>query len=390
MYKAGLVALDTDGKWIGGRYYLQHLVKAVAALPAAEQISLSDVWWQEKATEDPFAEVRRHLGESTIIRPPTSTVGRAKRKIKRILSGYNDARDLFLDAGIGAVFPVRPCEAPGVPFVFWLSDFQYRHMPELFGDALCKWYESYFSENVAAATRVVVSSEHAMRDMRLFFPQAVEKTTVLRFCSIPDDCWFQREPAEVAGRFDLGGKFFILSNQFSHHKNHKVLFEAVRLLKEGGLEIVVACTGSTYGFRGQDYFEGLQTYIRLHDLAANIRILGMLPREEQVALMRRSIAMLQPSAFEGWSTVVEDAKTLGKPILASGIDVHREQLGPAHPHYLDTADPEAWAHAMREAWERGTPGPNPKEESIGMAHLDTAAPACGRCTVDVLRKAMRG
>lgn len=388
MLRAGLVALDTDGKWIGGRYYLQHLVKAVASLPLSEQIPLSDVWWQDKAREDPFAEVRQHLDESTVIRFPTSLAGRVKRKIKRSINGYKDARDLFLDAGIGVVFPVRPCAAPGVPFVFWLADFQYRHMPELFGPALCQWYETYFAENVAAANHVVVSSEHAMREMLLQFPEAAAKTSVLRFCSIPDDCWFLRNPAEVAEQFGLNGKFFVLSNQFSHHKNHKVVFEAVQLLKTEGLEVTVVCTGSTYGFRGQDYFDSLQEYIGLHDLEENIRVLGMLPREEQVALMRRSISMLQPSAFEGWSTVVEDAKTLGKTILTSGIEVHREQLGTNYPHYLNTVDPEAWACAMRQAWEHGTPGPDPSEEAKGLAHLKSAAPECGRSFVGVLRKVM--
>jgi hypothetical protein len=104
--------------------------------------------------------------------------------------------------------------------------------------------------------------------------------------------------------------------------------------------------------------------------------------------MRRSIGMLQPSAFEGWSTVVEDAKTLGKTILASSIEVHREQLGPLHPHYLDVADPEAWAREMQEVWQGGTPGPSPAGEASGMGHLNSAAPECGRSFVCALRSAM--
>lgn len=388
MLKAGLVALDTDGKWLGGRYYLQHLVKAVKSLPVSEQISFTDVWWQKKPTEDPFAEVRQYLGESTVVQFPTTLAGRFKRKIRRGLRGHADARDLFIDAGIDAVFPIRPCEAPGVPFVFWLSDFQYRHMPELFGDALCRWYEDYFAENVAAADQVVVSSEHTLKDMEQVFPAAIAKTSVVRFCSVPDDCWFSRDPLEVATKFGLGGKFFVLSNQFSHHKNHEVVFRAVQLLKTEGLEITVACTGSTFGFRGQGYFEKLQEYIKQNSLEANIRILGMLPREEQVALMRRSIGMLQPSAFEGWSTVVEDAKTLGKTILVSGIKVHREQLGLEHKYYLELSDPEAWARGIREVWQYGTEGSSPMDESKGRAYLDSAVRLSGRSIADAIRKAV--
>jgi len=41
--------------------------------------------------------------------------------------------------------------------------------------------------------------------------------------------------------------------------------------------------------------------------------------------MKKSIAIIQPSLFEGWSTVVEDAKSLGKNIIVSDINVHIEQ-----------------------------------------------------------------
>jgi hypothetical protein len=36
--------------------------------------------------------------------------------------------------------------------------------------------------------------------------------------------------------------------------------------------------------------------------------------------------VIQPSLCEGWSTVIEDAKALGRHVLASDIAVHREQL----------------------------------------------------------------
>ena len=43
--------------------------------------------------------------------------------------------------------------------------------------------------------------------------------------------------------------------------------------------------------------------------------------------MRRAVAVIQPSLCEGWSTSIEDAKALGRHVMASDIAVHREQLG---------------------------------------------------------------
>ncbi|HYV03825.1 MAG TPA: glycosyltransferase [Blastocatellia bacterium] len=384
----GLVPLDTEGKWIGGRYYLQHLIKAVASLPLDERVRMSDVWWQEPAAEDPFAEVRSLLARRVVVRTPTSIAARAQRKLRRLAKGVDDARDLFLDAGIGALFPVLPCELPGIPYVFWLPDFQYLHMPELFGDKLCRWYEEHYTENVSLANLTVLSSRHASRDFERVFPDRVSTARIVNFCSIPDATWWRLDPLAVAAAKGLDGPFFLVSNQFSHHKNHGVVFEAMRILKDRGLDVRLVCTGSTYGFRGDDYFGGLSAFIDKHDLKSAILIVGMLPRDEQVALMRRSIAMLQPSRFEGWSTVVEDAKTLGKTLLVSGIEVHREQLGPDYDLYLDADDPEAWADAMSQMWSSRTPGPHYDDETRGLGFIGVSAQETGRSFVSVMREVM--
>ena len=42
--------------------------------------------------------------------------------------------------------------------------------------------------------------------------------------------------------------------------------------------------------------------------------------------MQESIAIIQPSLFEGWSTVVEDAKAIDKLVIVSDILLHREQI----------------------------------------------------------------
>jgi glycosyltransferase involved in cell wall biosynthesis len=44
-------------------------------------------------------------------------------------------------------------------------------------------------------------------------------------------------------------------------------------------------------------------------------------------LLRASLALINPSRFEGWSTTVEEAKSFGVPLILSDIDVHREQTG---------------------------------------------------------------
>src|SRR5207244_9582267 len=110
------------------------------------------------------------------------------------------------------------------------------------------------------------------------------KARVLRFCSIPSEEWWLRDPARTAQSYALPERFFLLPNQFSHHKNHGVIFEAVDRLRRRGVGVVVACTGSTYGFRGSDYLAGIENFLREHHLGEAVRILDLIARADQVAL----------------------------------------------------------------------------------------------------------
>ena len=50
MANVGFVPIDSNGKWMGGRYYLQHLIRSVAALPGEkERLGMCDVWWEQRA-----------------------------------------------------------------------------------------------------------------------------------------------------------------------------------------------------------------------------------------------------------------------------------------------------------------------------------------------------
>jgi glycosyltransferase involved in cell wall biosynthesis len=70
-----------------------------------------------------------------------------------------------------------------------------------------------------------------------------------------------------------------------------------------------------------------KTYFEENGLSENIRFLGFLDRDVQLQLMNHSNAIIQPSLFEGWSTVIEDAMAMNQAIIASDLEVNKEQLG---------------------------------------------------------------
>jgi len=380
----GLVSVDDAGLWRGGRYYLHHLVRSVAALAPERRLPLYDVAWRARPQDDAFAEVRPLLSGSRIIAPPSGAAARLQRRLRRAIAKQSDARDLFARAGVGALFPIAPCERPGVPVVFWLSDFQYRRLPELFTEAMRAWFQRHFDENVARAQTVVLSSRHAFEDFCEFYPSFIGKARILRFCSAPDEDWFALSSEDVARANGVEPPYLIVCNQFAHHKNYETIFEAMRALRDRRVDVRLVCTGSPFGFHGPGYHEQLMRWISANRLEAVVRVLGLAPRATQIALMRGACAVLQPSRFEGWSTIVEDAKTLGKTVIASDIPVHREQLQGGGGFHVAIEDPEAWADAI-ESLLASSKQPTRSRYEIETAAVQRAR-ATGRAFVAIMRE----
>ena len=63
--------------------------------------------------------------------------------------------------------------------------------------------------------------------------------------------------------------------------------------------------------------------------------------------MKNAKFVIQPSLFEGWGTVVEDAKVLDKTILLSDIPVHQEQKN-EKCILFDPHDPVALANLIQQ------------------------------------------
>jgi glycosyltransferase involved in cell wall biosynthesis len=111
----------------------------------------------------------------------------------------------------------------------------------------------------------------------------------------------------------------------------------------------VLSTGDASDYRSPGYFKRFLQQRDEMGVAGSYRILGVVPFADLAGLLRHSVAVLNPSLFEGWSTTVEEAKSLGKRVLLSDIAVHREQA-PERGVYFDPRRPEELAEAIWAAW----------------------------------------
>jgi glycosyltransferase involved in cell wall biosynthesis len=238
--------------------------------------------------------------------------------------------------------------------ISWIPDFQYRHLPELF-PTLDPTEETRTNQKIIAQSDLVIlSSNNAFEDFkRVALPGQETRGTVLSFVSQPGSTTptitFTQEAIEQ--KYGFKGPYFLLPNQFWAHKNHMVVLLAVEKLKRSGIEALVLCTGNTKDYRlnGTPYIDGLRTYIQTNSLQENVKILGLINYGELLFLMRNSVAVINPSRFEGWSSSVEEAKSMGKPVVLSRINVHLEQ-NPTNGHYFDPDDAAGLSNILASVW----------------------------------------
>ena len=372
------IALDLrPSGWLGGLYYLRNLVAAVQTLPTDEQpdlvglVPLDDGAVAADAFDDLLTTVPYQGAASGGI------VATGLRNRIRPLIASADAAPFGVERAAAAsaadvVFPsFKRTGRDTASWVPWVADLQHLRFPENFS-ATERLYRTLTFARVARRSNViVVSSEAVAREFLARFPQGEGKLRVLRFTTVLERDWLRDHPRSVAERYGLPRDFLLFPGQFWLHKNHRLAFEAVKVLRKQRIDVCLACTGATADYRHPNHFAELERFLDDHALREHVRILGVVPRRDYVGLLRAARAVVQTSLFEGWSSVVEDARALGRPMILSDIDVHVEQ-DPRTAVYFPRLDVEALAARMREAVTSRLEGV-PEREAVGRQRTRIAA-----------------
>ena len=250
---------------------------------------------------------------------------------RAFLLGKNRAAEReFVRHAIDAVF--EPAVFYGwrfsIPTIAWMPDFQHRNLPQHFRKTTYLKREIRWRMQVASGRHMLLSSEDARRDCETFYPASRGKTSVVRFAVMPRPDALALDPAAIASRYGLPRQYYFLPNQFWRHKNHSLVIKALAALKERGVDITVAVSGRKQDPYNRDHYSQIESMIESFGVGRNFRVLGMIPYAHLIALMRGCQALINPSLCEGWSTTVEEAKSLGVPMILSDLSVHREQASP--------------------------------------------------------------
>lgn len=351
--------------WMGAALYTQNLVKAVTMYAADE-------------------------GSDVTVVMPSRFIDRAALKACKELAARVPIipRRALNPWRYDFVYPEIAGKRAPYCWGAWIPDLQEIHLTQLFTEE-DRALRARICENAASAAPVIVfSSDMAKRDFLGLYPGTESRCEILNFTSLPAPEWTQGDPIEIQRKYNLPDRFFLVSNQFWKHKDHHAVISALEILAKQGQKPIVACTGATNDYRDPDFFKTIEQRVAELGIQEQFRILGLIPRLDQIQLMRRSLAVIQPSLFEGWSTVVEDSRSLGKIVLLSDFPVHVEQ-NPPGARYFPQGDAETLAETMLKAWLELSPGPDIAVEAAAVERAIQATVAYGKRFVDIARGAAR-
>jgi glycosyltransferase involved in cell wall biosynthesis len=227
----------------------------------------------------------------------------------------------------------------------------------MFAPAERNWRDQGYRRLSRQATLVVLSSRNAQEDFEGFAYTERHKARVMPFvASVPETIRMQ-DPRDVTLRYRLPLDFIFLPNQFWRHKNHLAVFEALSILKTKGVKPYVVCSGNMSDVRNPTHVGEMIRQIAALGLRDQVAMLGLIPHDHVMLLARQAKCVLNPSLFEGWSTTVEEAKSIGKRVLLSNIRVHLEQ-DPPGALFFDPKNAEDLADKLHYVWTNWPSGPD--------------------------------
>ena len=378
--------------WLGGVEYIKNLILALGSLPDQARSTFEVHLISGEPLDDTLhrqlAPYVKQFYRQDVDLQPLTFLNRSRWLLERKLLKKSNPRleALIKKQGFDFLYPHATDQARASNYrsAAWIPDFQHKYLPQFFTAQELNDRDQSYSSIAQCSESVVLSSKTAAEDFKKFFPDAANKARVLSFKTSSSPVWYEGDPQQTQQNYHLPDRFFLISNQFWQHKNHLVAFKALKLLQERSIFPTLVCTGHIYDYRKPDYSDIVLQTIHQLGIAKQVHLLGLIPKNDQVQLMRRSLAIIQPSLFEGWSTLVEDARCLGKPMILSDLPVNLEQDPPGSV-FFDRHSPEHLADLIEQAWVHHSLGPDLVAEDRARKKSCEEVQAYGYCFLELAR-----
>lgn len=234
-----------------------------------------------------------------------------------------------------------------IPYVLTVWDIQHRlqpWFPEVSSNGIWTQRELVAAPHVQRSTLIMVGNDVGARQLASTYSIPPDRIKINPLPVPTDAIEFHANPAprpSIESFCGEIGEFILYPAQFWAHKNHKVLLDALALLKAANSNVPkLVLTGSDKG--NLVYVNSLISELKISEHVIN---LGFVNRVDLLYLYSKAIALVFPSMFGPDNIPPLEAMALNCPVLVTDDSGMREQLGSA-AIYLQPTDALAWAKAI--------------------------------------------
>lgn len=251
-----------------------------------------------------------------------------KKNIKIIDSDYKNIIKIIKKTDPDIIYP---CLYPLAEFknknIGYIFDLQHEYFPNFFTkkDILKRRADIINVYNFSKI--IIVNSKHTKETLlkKYKYNFSNKKIYSMPFCPIVPDIFFDWN-FDLKEKYKIKNEYFMICNQFWKHKNHKFAIKAfIKYCVLGGTHDLVM-SGKLEDRRFPNYPSEIKSIIYNSNFSDRIKILGLIEKKDQISLLKKAKALIQPTLFEGGpgGGSVNEAIALDVPVLASNIPINLE------------------------------------------------------------------
>lgn len=215
-----------------------------------------------------------------------------------------------------------------VPWVGYIPDFQHVHLPEFFSPDERAHRDSYYSSLATQANGIVVNSMVAADDVHSLLGVQRDRILAMPFAPYASPEHLSLDPRVAQNKYGISNRYLIICNHFWAHKDHATALKAFSMLrrKQGYNDIALVLTGETNDYRDPRHYERIMKLAQDLGIRSHMHVLGLIPKTDQIALLRGALTLVQPTLYEGGpgGGAVYDAIGLGVSCVVSDIKINHE------------------------------------------------------------------
>lgn len=353
--------LATNFTHLAGAYdFINHIVLALS-YQAQENNGIIYVFLQEKNLTKQF--YRQYKGLKRLLKKVQFLYSINKqnyikkkidkfpqyRNVKYVLYHERVMNDIIKRLNIDCIFPVTDYNMQiNIPNIRYLYDCQHKYYPEYFSKEEIAERDKYFTE--MCKHYCIVNSHDTKNDLVKFYNADENKIFALPFTpKVNGD--YLKDNSDLIQKYNLAPRFFLVSNQFWIHKDHPTIFRAfAKLLQEDERynDVELVCTGEMTDYRRPKYIDELKALIDNLGIKNKVHLLGLIPKIEQIEIMKKAQAVVSATLFEGGpgGGSVWDACALGIRSIVSDIPVNLE-INNTLVTFFQTGNPDDLSKKMK-------------------------------------------